>query len=76
MPFLLLRLRKGTEIVLGVCNGCQFLSRIKELIPGADNWPTFARNISEQYEARVCMVEVLDNPRAPSVFLHGMAGSK
>lgn len=63
-------------MVLGVCNGCQFLSRLKELIPGAHNWPTFARNISEQYEARVCMVEVLDNPRTPSVFLHGMAGSK
>ena len=63
-------------MVLGVCNGCQFLSRLKELIPGAHNWPTFARNISEQYEARVCMVEVLDNPRAPSVFLHDMVGSK
>jgi len=61
---------------LGVCNGCQFLSRLKDLIPGAETWPTFERNISEQYEARVCMVEVLDNPTTPSVFLHGMAGSK
>ena len=76
MPFPLLLTLECTEIVLGVCNGCQFLSRLRELIPGAHNWPTFARNISEQYEARVCMVEILDNPRAPSVFLHGMAGSK
>jgi len=66
--------RKDT-FALGVCNGCQFLSRLKELIPGADSWPTFERNLSEQYEARVCMVEVMDNPVAPSVFLHGMAGS-
>ena len=67
--------RKNT-FTLGVCNGCQFLSRLKELIPGADGWPTFERNISEQYEARVCMVEILDTHPAPSVFLHGMAGSK
>lgn len=67
--------RKDT-FTLGVCNGCQFLSRLKDLIPGAETWPTFERNTSEQYEARVCMVEVLDNPTTPSVFLHGMAGSK
>lgn len=66
--------RKDT-FTLGVCNGCQFLSRIKDLIPGAEDWPNFARNISEQYEARVCMVEVLDTRAAPSVFLHGMSGS-
>ncbi|MCJ1285886.1 hypothetical protein MMC26_005228 [Xylographa opegraphella] len=67
--------RKNT-FTLGVCNGCQFLSRLKELIPGAEGWPTFERNISEQYEARVCMVEILDTHSTPSVFLHGMAGSK
>lgn len=67
--------RKDT-FTLGVCNGCQFLSRLKYLIPGAEDWPTFARNTSEQYEARVCMVEILDNtPSTPSVFFHGMAGS-
>lgn len=61
---------------LGVCNGCQFLSRLKEIIPGATTWPTFERNTSEQYEARVCMVEVHDPPgKTPSVFLHGMHGS-
>ncbi|QDS68964.1 hypothetical protein FKW77_008849 [Venturia effusa] len=68
---------------LGVCNGCQFLSHLKEIIPGAESWPTFETNTSEQYEARVCMVEVVDpafdSTRPgwkPSVFLHGMNGSK
>ena len=70
--------RKDT-FTIGVCNGCQFLSRLKDLIPGAENWPHFERNDSEQYEARVCMVEVMDPPSSshpPSVFLHGMHGSK
>lgn len=67
--------RKDT-FALGVCNGCQFLSRLTEIIPGAENWPTFERNVSEQYEARVCMVEIKDPPsQPPSVFLHGMNGS-
>lgn len=66
--------RKDT-FTLGVCNGCQFLSRLKELIPGAQDWPNFVRNTSEQYEARVCMVEILDSQARPSVFLHGMKGS-
>ncbi|KAI9933143.1 hypothetical protein ASPWEDRAFT_30003 [Aspergillus wentii DTO 134E9] len=61
---------------LGVCNGCQFLSRLKELIPGAQGWPSFERNTSEQYEGRVAMVRISDpNPSKPSVFLHGMDGS-
>lgn len=71
--------RKDT-FALGVCNGCQFLSKLKELVPGAEAWPSFERNTSEQYEARVAMVEVLDAPatpgQPPSVFLHGMHGSK
>ncbi|KAK7179583.1 phosphoribosylformylglycinamidine synthase [Paraphaeosphaeria sporulosa] len=71
--------RKDT-FALGVCNGCQFLSKLKELVPGAEAWPSFERNTSEQYEARVAMVEVLDAPvtpgQQPSVFLHGMHGSK
>nr|POE87310.1 phosphoribosylformylglycinamidine synthase [Quercus suber] len=69
--------RKDT-FTLGVCNGCQFLSRLTDIIPGAESWPTFERNISEQYEARVCMVEVSNPPSAsqpPNVFLHGMHGS-
>lgn len=49
---------------LGVCNGCQFLTRVKALIPGAQDWPTFERNASEQYEARVAMVRVHDEPSA------------
>ncbi|ODH52842.1 phosphoribosylformylglycinamidine synthase [Paracoccidioides brasiliensis] len=61
---------------LGICNGCQFLSRLKELIPGANDWPSFDRNESEQYEGRVCMVGIYDPDAAtPSVFLHGMHGS-
>lgn len=61
---------------LGVCNGCQFLSRIKDLIPGAQDWPSFERNASEQYEGRVCMVRISDpDPSRPSVFLHGMDGT-
>ncbi|KAI1917967.1 phosphoribosylformylglycinamidine synthase [Ophidiomyces ophidiicola] len=61
---------------LGVCNGCQFLSRLKSLIPGAETWPSFERNESEQYEGRVCMVRIFDADKAsPSVFLHGMDGT-
>ena len=66
---------KKDTFTLGVCNGCQFLSRLKALIPGAEAWPTFQRNVSEQYEARFCMVEIHDDVTRPSVFLHGMAGT-
>ena len=59
--------------VLGVCNGCQMLSQLTELIPGTSGWPRFARNTSEQFEARLVMVEVLPSP---SVLFAGMAGSK
>ncbi|MFT7562087.1 MAG: phosphoribosylformylglycinamidine synthase, partial [Flavobacteriales bacterium] len=58
---------------LGVCNGCQMLSNLHELIPGAEHWPHFVRNMSEQFEARVAMVEVQESD---SVFLSGMAGSR
>jgi phosphoribosylformylglycinamidine synthase len=58
---------------LGVCNGCQMLAKLKELIPGADHWPAFKRNRSEQFEARVAMVAV---QKSPSIFLTGMEGSK
>ena len=57
---------------LGVCNGCQMLSHLKELIPGAENWPKFLRNRSEQFEARLVTVEVLESS---SVLLQDMAGS-
>ena len=58
---------------LGVCNGCQMLSHLKELIPGAANWPQFVRNRSEQFEARFATVEVLESC---SVLLRGMEGSR
>jgi phosphoribosylformylglycinamidine synthase len=57
---------------LGVCNGCQMLSSLAELIPGATGWPRFVRNVSEQFEARFSQVEVLDSP---SLFLQGMQGA-
>ena len=56
---------------LGVCNGCQMLSQVKQLIPGAAHWPRFLRNRSEQFEARLVMAEVLPSP---SIFFDGMAG--
>jgi len=58
---------------LGVCNGCQMMAHLRELIPGAAHWPRFERNLSEQFEARVAMVEILTSP---SIFLGGMAGSR
>ncbi len=61
------------SFALGVCNGCQMLSNLKALIPGAEHWPHFVRNRSEQFEARFVMVEV---PDSPSILLQGMAGSR
>ncbi|MBB1087999.1 phosphoribosylformylglycinamidine synthase [Lysobacter sp. SG-8] len=64
---------RGESFALGVCNGCQMLSQLKPIIPGADRWPEFLRNGSEQYEARLAQVEVMESP---SVLLRGMAGSR
>lgn len=58
---------------LGVCNGCQMMSNLHELIPGSEGWPHFVRNQSEQFEARLSMVEVM---KSPSLFLQGMEGSR
>ncbi len=58
---------------LGVCNGCQMMAALAPLIPGAEHWPTFTRNLSEQFEARLALVEVL---ASPSLFFTGMAGSR
>ena len=58
---------------LGICNGCQMMSNLKSLIPGAHAWPKFTTNKSEKFEARFSMVEVLDSP---SIFLQGMAGTQ
>ncbi|SFG69428.1 phosphoribosylformylglycinamidine synthase [Duganella sp. CF458] len=57
---------------MGICNGCQMMSNLKSLIPGAHAWPKFTTNKSEKFEARFSMVEVLDSP---SIFLQGMAGT-
>lgn len=59
---------------LGVCNGCQFFSGLKSLIPGAENWPAFRRNRSEQYEARFCQMGIDAEASSNSVFLRNMAG--
>jgi phosphoribosylformylglycinamidine synthase len=61
------------SFALGVCNGCQMMSALKEMIPGADAWPAFERNRVEQFEARFSLVEV---PASPSVFFAGMGGSR
>ncbi|TWE01977.1 phosphoribosylformylglycinamidine synthase [Pseudomonas sp. AG1028] len=61
------------SFTLGVCNGCQMLSNLHELIPGTEFWPHFVRNRSEQFEARVAMVQVQESA---SIFLRGMAGSR
>ena len=59
--------------MLGVCNGCQMLASLADLLPGADAWPRFVRNRSEQYEARLVLVQLEDGP---SIFFRGMTGSR
>ena len=61
------------RFALGVCNGCQMLAALRELIPGSDHWPRLVRNRSEQFEARLSLVEVLDSP---SLLLRDMVGSR
>jgi phosphoribosylformylglycinamidine synthase len=58
---------------LGVCNGCQMMAALKELVPGAEAWPRFVKNTSEQFEARLSTMEILESP---SLFFSGMAGSR
>lgn len=70
--------RRKDTFALGVCNGCQFLSGLKEIIPGAEGWPVFKPNKSERFEGRVAMVEVVDNGgkrEGGSVFFRDMEGS-
>ena len=64
---------RGDTFALGVCNGCQMMSHLRDMIPGAGDWPRFLRNRSEQFEARFVMVEVTPSP---SLFFAGMAGSR
>jgi phosphoribosylformylglycinamidine synthase len=65
--------KRTDTLALGVCNGCQMMAALAPIIPGAQAWPKFTRNKSEQFEARLSMVEVLDSP---SIFFKGMAGSR
>jgi len=62
-----------TKFALGVCNGCQMMAQLKDIIPGAQHWPKFLRNTSEQYESRLATLEILESP---SIFFKGMAGSR
>ncbi len=64
---------RADSFALGICNGCQMMSNLKSIIPGAQAWPKFTRNKSEQFEGRFAMVEVLDSP---SIFFQGMAGTQ
>jgi len=64
---------RNDTFALGVCNGCQMMAALSPIIPGASAWPKFTRNKSEQFEARLSMVEVL---ASPSLFFTGMAGSR
>ena len=63
---------RNDTFALGVCNGCQMMSNLKELIQGAEHWPRFVRNRSEQFEARLSLVRV---EKSPSLFFQGMEGS-
>ena len=64
---------RSDNFALGICNGCQMMSNLKSIIPGAQSWPKFTRNISEQFEARFVMVEVTDSP---SILFADMIGSR
>ncbi len=64
---------RADAFALGVCNGCQMLAALRELIPGTELWPQFLRNRSDQFEARVSLVEIV---ASPSVLLRGMEGSR
>ena len=63
---------RGDTFALGVCNGCQMMAALASMIPGAEHWPRFTRNVSEKYEARFSLVEI---PDSPSLFMQGMAGT-
>jgi phosphoribosylformylglycinamidine synthase len=65
--------KRGDSFALGACNGCQMMSNLKDIIPGAENWPHFERNLSEQYEARFALVEI---QKSPSLLFAGMEGSR
>jgi phosphoribosylformylglycinamidine synthase len=65
--------KRPDTFTLGICNGCQMLAQLKDIIPGADHWSRFVHNVSGRFEARVVMVEI---PDSPSIFFKNMAGTK
>ncbi len=65
--------KRPDVFALGVCNGCQMMASLKEIIPGAQNWPRFVKNRSDRFEARVALVEISESP---SIFFKGMTGSR
>lgn len=65
--------QRQDTFALGVCNGCQMMSNLQAIIPGAEHWPHFTRNYSEQFEARFVMVEIQESP---SILFSGMTGSR
>ncbi len=65
--------QRSDSFALGVCNGCQMMSNLHQIIPGAENWPHLERNASEQYEARTVLVEIRESP---SILFAGMHGSR
>ncbi|HEY4354119.1 MAG TPA: phosphoribosylformylglycinamidine synthase [Acidobacteriaceae bacterium] len=65
--------QRDNTFSLGVCNGCQMMAQLRDIVPGASAWPSFKRNTSSRYEARLCMVEL---PHTASLFFEGMAGSR
>ena len=65
--------KRDDTFMLGVCNGCQMLANLQDIVPGSEHWPRFVRNLSEQFEARLSLVEVADSP---SIFLAGMQGAR
>ena len=64
---------RSDTFALGACNGCQMMAQLRELVPGAQHWPVFVSNRSEQFEARLVIVEITESP---SILLRGMAGSR
>ena len=64
---------RADSFALGVCNGCQMMAQLREIIPGAASWPHFGRNVSARFEARLCMVEI---QKSASLFFDGMAGAR
>jgi phosphoribosylformylglycinamidine synthase len=64
---------RESSFALGICNGCQMMAQLRDIIPGSEHWPTFQRNASEQFEARLALLEVA---QSPSIFLRGMEGSR